>query len=293
MATVAFNDRIYAQAALQAFVAKLAPLNAFSRSYDSEAKKKGDTIVVPLISGATATTFNQSYEVGGGSSSVATISLNKHKIASVDLTDVQVANSSMAKLEDFGYQAGEALANLVLQDIWSVITTANFGAASVTTAQSNWDLSEIIAFRKVLAQRNVPLDKISLFFDTEIGAALLGNSNILQAYAFGGTEAVRGGNLGRQLVGMTPYETNVLPSAVTSLVAFAAHPDSIALAMRYLAPLEPSAYASTMQLTHESGITMGWRRHYQPATGKLYGNFECLYGFTPALTLGLVLATKP
>ena len=43
----------------------------------------------------------------------------------------------------------------------------------------------------------------------------------------------------------------------------------------------------------EYGITMGYRRHYNTSTGKHYANFECLFGFTPALTLGLAIVTIP
>ena len=69
MATISFNDTIFAQEALKAFTAKLAPLRAFSRSLDDSAKSVGDAIIVPFISAATATTFNSStanYQTGGG-----------------------------------------------------------------------------------------------------------------------------------------------------------------------------------------------------------------------------------
>ena len=58
MATISFNDTIFAQEALKAFTAKLAPLRAFSRSLDNESRRKGDAIIVPYISAMTATTFN-------------------------------------------------------------------------------------------------------------------------------------------------------------------------------------------------------------------------------------------
>jgi hypothetical protein len=62
--------------------------------------------------------------------------------------------------------------------------------------------------------------------------------------------------------------------------------DAIAVAMRYLAP-PPGQYDSAMPVTHESGITLGYRRHYSTAKGKWFANFEALYGFAAGLTLGL------
>ena len=293
MSSIALNDKIFTQIALQAFVAKLAPLNAFTRDFSGDARRKGDAIVVPLISGITATTFNQSYEVGGGAITFATVSIDKHRIASIDLTDVQVANSSAAVMDNLAIQAGESLARIVLTDIWSAITVANFGAAILTTAGANYTIAQMGALRKVLAQRNVPTDRLSLIADSEIYTGLLTSNGVAQALNYGGAEAVRDGQIPR-LLGMGIYESNIMPAnAMTKLGGFVAHPDSIAIAMRYLEPQAAGEYLAAEQVTASNGITMGYRRHYNTSTGKHFANFECLFGFTPALTLGLAIVTIP
>ena len=293
MSSIALNDKIFTQIALQAFVAKLAPLNAFTRDFSGDARRKGDAIIVPLISGITATTFNQSYEVGGGAITFATVSIDKHRIASIDLTDVQVANSSAAVMDNLAIQAGESLARIVLTDIWSAITVANFGAAILTTAGANYTIAQMGALRKVLAQRNVPTDRLSLIADSEIYSGLLTSNGVAQALNYGGAEAVRDGQIPR-LLGMGIYESNIMPAnAMTKLGGFVAHPDSIAIAMRYLEPQAAGEYLAAEQVTASNGITMGYRRHYNTSTGKHFANFECLFGFTPALTLGLAIVTIP
>jgi hypothetical protein len=128
MATVSFNDTIFAQEALNAFNAALSPISAFSRNISSEARNKGDAIVVPFISALTATTFNATsanYQTGGGAVTSNTVSLNQHNIVTMDLTDIQVANSSGARFDAIAAQAGRALAAKVLENIWKVITTSN------------------------------------------------------------------------------------------------------------------------------------------------------------------------
>lgn len=293
MATIALNDKIFTQVALQAFVAKLSPLNAFTRDFSGDARRKGDAVIVPLISGITATTFNSSYEVGGGAITFATVSIDKHRIASIDLTDVQVANSSAAVMDNLAIQAGESLARIVLQDIWSAITVTNFGAAILTTAGANYTIAQMGALRKALAQRNVPTDRLSLIADSDIYTGLLTSNGVAQALNYGGAEAVRDGQIPR-LLGMEIYESNIIPAnALTKLGGFVAHPDSIALAMRYLEPQAAGEYLAAEQVTASNGITMGYRRHYNTSTGKHYANFECLFGFTPALTLGLAIVTVP
>jgi hypothetical protein len=293
MATIALNDKIFTQVALQAFVAKLAPLNAFVRDFSSQTARKGDAVIVPLISSVTATTFNNSYEEGGGDIKFATINVNRHRIASVDLTDIQVANSSAAVLDNLAIQAGEGLAKQVLLDIFSVVTTTNFGAAVLTTAGASYKIAQIGALRKALAARDVPTDRLSFIGDIEIYNGLLTSDGVAQALNYGGTEAVREGRIPR-LLGMDVYESNVMPAnGLTKLGGFAVHPDSIAIAMRYLQPQAPQEYLSAEQVSASNGISMGYRRHYNTATGKHFANFECLFGFTPALTLGLALVTVP
>jgi len=297
MATISFNDTIFAQQALIAFTAKLAPLRAFSRSLDDSAAKVGDAIVIPYISAATATTFNATtanYQTGGGAVTHNTVSINQHKVVTFDITDLQAANSSGARFDELAFAAGRALGDLVLQNIWKLITTTNFGSASITTLEANYSLASLIELRKVLAGRNVDIDPgvCSFIHNTVVGATLLGTANVLNAYQIGDNQAARQGTLG-QLVGFPTYETNILPTAATSLVAFAAHPDAIKIAMRYLEPLAASEYLAVERVADPSGIVMGYRRSLNAATGVMYGAFECLFGTATGLTLGLVHGTKP
>ena len=196
-------------------------------------------------------------------------------------------------MDNLAIQAGESLARIVLTDIWSAITVANFGAAILTTAGANYTIAQMGALRKVLAQRNVPTDRLSLIADSEIYTGLLTSNGVAQALNYGGAEAVRDGQIPR-LLGMGIYESNIMPAnAMTKLGGFVAHPDSIAIAMRYLEPQAAGEYLAAEQVTASNGITMGYRRHYNTSTGKHFANFECLFGFTPALTLGLAIVTIP
>jgi hypothetical protein len=294
MATVNFNDGIYAQEALQAFVASLTPLRAFSRDFSSQAAQRGNAVYVPRVDAVTSTTFNQSYTGSGGTINTITVNLDKHRINTVDLTDVQQLNSSAAVITNMARQQGKSLGRMVLQDIWSQLTIPNFGAAIVTTAASNWSRTQVRALRKALVESDVDMSMASLVADVDIYDALLGDSNITQAFQYGGSEAIREGQIPR-LFGMDVYQTNVLPSLTTTIGAFIVHPDAMAVAMRQFSSVVPtSAYEAFETVTDpESGITMQYRRLYDPNVGKMYASFECLFGYSTALTLGLKLATVP
>lgn len=294
MSTINFNDSVFVQEALNAFVANLLPIRTFTRDFSGFTTQKGAAIAVPLVSVITATTFAQSYTGSGGTVNTVTVTVDKHRITTVDLTDVQQLNSSAAVITQFAQQQGRALAKIVLTDIMSIITTGTFGNAVVTTAAANYSKTQIRMFRKALAQANVDMSMLSLVLDTETYDAVLGDSNISQAMQYGGAEAIRDGKIPRAL-GFDLYESNIIPLNGVSLTAFACHPDAIAVAMRGFATVVPSGeYQAFEQVTDPaSGISMTYRRYYDGGTGKMYGNFECLFGYAAALTLGLKIGTVP
>jgi hypothetical protein len=92
---------------------------------------------------------------------------------------------------------------------------------------------------------------------------------------------------------MKVYDVNLLPTNGISLVGICAHPDSMALACRYLQPQGPEVMKAAFPLTDSaSGIVMGFRRHYSPDRGKEFLNLECLFGFAVGLSLGLGVMTR-
>jgi hypothetical protein len=288
--TLNFNDSIFAQEALQAFVSKLLPLSAFSRSFSSETGRKGNAVYVPLVSGVTATTF-ANYSTAGGTVGTVTVNLTSHKVSTVDISDLNSANSSAADFTNFARQQGKALAKLVLQDILSIVTTGVFGAAVVTTA--TFTRTQVRAMRKALITSDAEVSESSLVVNADIYDALLNDTNIVQAFQYGGAEAIRDGMIPK-IMGLSVYESTIIPTAgLSTLIGFAAHSDSIAVAMRYLEPLEPGRYDSVEMVTDpETGMTLGYRRYYDPASGKAYASFEALYGYAAGLTPGLKIITS-
>lgn len=280
------NDTIFTQNALEAFVKELLPVSFFSTSYSNETEKKGSAIIVPLVSSLTATTFNSDYEVGGGTMSGVTVTLDRHKIVSVDLTDVQVANSSNADLEKFGRQAGAALAEAIITDIWGLITSVNFGAAVITTAASNFAYSQVNKLRKICNQAHMPRQNRALIADADSVEALLNDSSIKASFATSLSESMVAGAIPR-VAGFGLYESQIIPTT-DGQYAFAVHPSAMAVAVRYLQPQAPGEYLETRRLDDPTtGLTIGYRRHYSTKTGKHYLNLEAIWGRALGVTAGL------
>jgi hypothetical protein len=296
MATI-FNDKLFGQRAFQQLVEILTPLNAFSTDISSEIRGQGDAIIVPLFGNTTTTTFTQSttvYEQSGGLISAITVTLDKRKITPIDLTLQQLAESSnAARFDQYADQLGKSMSQAVLTDIWSLITTTNFGSAVITTASANYDRTELIQARQALIAAGVRGNK-SFVGNLNIESALLGDDKITLALNRGDSLAIKEGQLGR-LLGMDIYSSDVLPSNSVSLVGFACGQDAIAVAMRNLGDYLPAGdYEAVEQFVdNETGISALYTRHWSRAQGKYFINLHCLYGYATAVTGALKVFTTP
>lgn len=279
------DNEIFAQSALEAFVKTLLPFNAFSKNYAPTPVEKGQTVLVPLISALTATTFGGSYAICGGTKSVVTVSISRHKIVHVGQNDLDAANSSAASLESFGYQQGRALAQAVLEDVFTLLTTANFSFATAV-ASTALDVPQLRRARLLMNQSNVPPEPRAAIIDCVPYDALLGVTNFVQAYMFKDNNVLSEGRVMRAL-GFDFHEVNDVFGSVNSVMGFCAHASAIAVAMRYLAPQEGNTYRDARPVIDpETGITFGLRDHFDNNTGTRYVNLEANYGYSVGLSNG-------
>jgi hypothetical protein len=276
------DNEIFARNALEGFVKTLLPFNVFSTNFSPDPVQKGNNVLVPLIGAITATTFS-AYNICGGTMSVVTVTIDKHKVAQVGQSDLTAASSSMAQLERFAFQQGAGLAVLVLQDVMSLVTTANFAAAHTTTL-ANFDVYSLRQARLLLNQSNVPVIGRGLMVDCAAYDVLLGVTNFVQAHMFGDRGAIADARIPRAM-GFDMYELNSVFTSTASVMAFAAHASAIAIAMRYLQPQPGHKYLDARPITHpETGLTIGLRDHYDENTGTRYINLEANYGYTTGIT---------
>jgi hypothetical protein len=279
-----FDDEIFAQSALEGFTASLFALSAFSTDWAPDPIPKGNVVLVPLIGALTATTFSGTYATTNGSLSAITVTINRHKVVGIGQSDLDAAGSSMAKLEKFGFQQGEALAIAVLQDVCSLWTTANFGLATAVSVV-DFGISQIRAGRLLLSNAKCPATNRVMILDVNPFDNLLGISNFIQANLAGNTETLRDGRIGRAL-GFDIFESNALPGTASNM-GFVGHASAIAIAMRYLQPQNGHKYDMARPVTHpKTGATFGLRAHYSENTGERYINLEANYGYSVGISNG-------
>lgn len=289
MATInsALNDKLIAQAALESFTADLEPLSIFTTSYSNEVVRRGASVEVPLIANLTATTFADSYENDGGTMNKVTINVDTHRLVTVSLSDTEYSKSSVAEITKFATQQGKALAQSVLTSVYSLFVTTASSAAQYSATLTNlsaFTITNARSLRKALSDEKAPLTGRSLILNTSLYDSLLSQSGLLDAGQFGARDVIADARVPRVL-GMSVYESLILPTNSISLSAIAVHPNAAAIAVRALEPQAPTEYLSATTVTDpQSGLTLGYRRHYNPGTGKHYVSFECVFGASRAIT---------
>lgn len=292
-----FNDTLFGQTVFQQLVDILLPLNIFSTDLSSEVVAPGSAVVVPLFGNVTSTSFVQgasAYENTGGTISAITVTMDKRYITPVDLTPQQIADSSNARrIDAFGMQLAQATANKLLQDVFSVLTTTNFGAAVLTTSSANYTRTQLIEARKQLVAGGVR-GKKAFVGNLAVEAALLGDTNLVLALNRGDSTAIKEGTLGT-LFGLDIYGTDVLPTNSISLIGFCAGQEGIAVAMRNLGNYLPAGEYEAFEqyVDSDSGISMLYTRHWNRAAGKWFINTHVLFGYSAAVTGAVKLFTTP
>jgi hypothetical protein len=279
-----FDDEVFARNALEGYTSTLVALSAFSTDFAPDPMPPGNTVLVPLIGGLTATTFAGSYATTNGSLSAITVTINRHRFVGVGQSDLDAAGSSMAKLEKFSYQQGAALAIAVYQDVWSLVTTLNFGLATAVSVV-DFGVAQIRATRLLLSNAKVPVANRNMILDVAPFDNLLGISNFLQVNLSGSQETLRDGKVGRAL-GMDIFESNGLPGT-NSVMGFAGHASAIAIAMRYLQPQGGHTYDMARPVADpETGAVFGLRSFYDNTSGNKYLVIEANYGYSAGITNG-------
>ena len=289
------KDVKVAQSALKPFMATLLPMRAFSSNFSPEPADKLDTIRVPIVGAPSpASDFGGSYTTDVDSSiDVAPVQLNRHKYKTVHVTAREAAETALNVLETLVGSAVKQLAQDVLQDIFTEITAANYGAPGIAAlASTAFDYKKVLGVRESCGAARMPSTDRALVLDAAYFSNLLGDDIVSKSFMTPVAQPGVVDGLIRRLAGFDVYETTILPNSDEKLVGFAGHPSCLAVAMRYLQPV--AQYDEAGAVTDpETGLTFGYLRYTETSSNRIFVTVECLYGFKVAIASGLKRIVKP
>jgi len=289
------SDIKVAQNALQPFLASLLPLRAFSTNFSPEPADKLDTVRVPVVGAPSQSSdFAGTYTNPADSTvTVVPVQLNRHKFKTIHVTAREAASTALNVLDTLVSSAAKQLAQDVLQDVFSAITNANYGAPGIpAVAAANFNYKTVLGIREACSEVKMPVTDRSLVLDGAYYTNLLADDTVAKSFmipvaAPGIIEAQI-----RRLAGFDMFETVILPDNGEKLVGFASHPSGMAMAMRYLVPV--ANYDEAGAVTDpETGLTFGYLRFTEIQSNRIFITLECLYGFAPAIPEGIQRIVSP
>ena len=269
--------QIYSNKVIAEIRRKLAAIFAFSLDLSDEAKLVGDTIRVPLITADAAEEFDSStnnYKAAKSDLADREVKIGKRKLAKFGIDDEQASIHNPNWWERKAEANANSCALAALGDILSLITPENYGdeaADKVSLALGSVSLKGIASIRAAAVKKGLNPAMSALVLNSDDYSALLG---CLDSNSYGGTEAIRTGVI-PNLLGFS----KLIEAPTMSLAGFVCHPDAIAVANRYLAPVSPASYQEVGTATDsDSGLTVGVRKYGDPDTGLLSVSCELVYG---------------
>jgi hypothetical protein len=287
------NYTILSREIFNAFLGKIAPFNLFSRNVGPDAAQRGNKVRVDFVPlQDEALTFAGTYTTQDADATGVDVTLDVHRFVSLGITDTERANNPTLSIEMFAEAKANALAKAVLQNVFGLVTVANY-AEEVEVAPGNFDSDDVIDLREDCAILNWPDTMRNLILDPAYMTGILKDTDVKAAYAYGDSNPVQGGFVPR-LAGFGLYESTYIPTNSQGLKGMAVHPNAMAVGMRYLDPGRAHNYFEAYPITDEAtGITLGFRRWYDNDTGTEKAVMECLFGKSVLDNKGIVRIQDP
>jgi hypothetical protein len=282
------NDDIISQAVLEGYTTAIAPLAAFATDFSSEAARRGEKVSImrdnTAIDAALDKTTHGDYTIQDADSDAVEVTLGQPKYVSWGLDDTEIASSSVLSMEKFGRRKGNLLAKTVLQDIWSEVTAANFGAAAHTGLASAFDEDDVADVAEDCDSADWNDDRYLILSPAYIAA--LRKAGAIKDTSGYGYNAIQTGDV-PMLHGFKVLMSNAVPANGENLVGFATDGNGIASAFRYLAPQQGHNYTRAEALVGEGGMTLGLRDWYSEDSGVRKTVVEAVYGFETGIATGI------
>jgi len=266
--------------AMGAFTAILLPITALSFATSEQAASPGDVIKVPYATNMSSSgvfDYTNGYQGDSNSIGVKSVTLDNLVYQKFSLTDTDAAKLSSEAVTTLARQAGERLANDVIsQSIATTVTNTNFPtSASVTYGQ----LTSSLGFVELVTQADNAKwtqDNRNLILTPDAWGSLLKNSDIAQAFSYGGSQVIQNA-LPEKVYGFNTFKTTVdLPNGCKGLVL---NPNSILTAFGVHKPSDQGKrYVETQTATDKQGITISMRTWYDPDLATTKYVLECLFG---------------
>lgn len=273
--------------AMRAFRNRILPIMAFARKFEGVPLQGTNIVQVPYYPLATGTSSDFVDGTGYTTAQSQTaqtrpVTVNKRKYRMMDFSSKDVARQPFLDRELAVGLEAEKLADDVLLDVFSLITSANFsGPTLLALSASAWDLDDALALRRLCNEAGWPSAGRSLVLDSTFTEYFLRDSRVQNSQTAGKTGAVTEGRLPR-VAGFDPYEVPLIPAnGAEKIAGFACVPSAILFASAPIPPADPLPKVVEYKVLsdEDTGLTLEYRRFADPVKDNVFELVECNYGY--------------
>ena len=272
---MAFSDlqlRAASESAVMAAHANIAKLALFAHTFTELDGRPGESIAVPVYDLSTSGEFNATTnnygtaanEVGG-----MLVSLDKHYVKSISITDKELAFTGINWVKDSAY----ALADRITRDV-NAYAMGLFNTTNVTLS-ATLDVSSktaVASLYKTAADNDIPVDRAVVILGPTDFAKVLA---MVDYNMIGSGDYIKTGVI-QNLFGFKAFVCSTfLPSGVKGVIAL---DSALGVASKYLSPMTAGAYPEAWSATDENGFTIGFRRFMNLNTGADIFACDSLFG---------------
>ena len=272
---MAFSDlqlRAASESAVMVAHANIAKLALFAHTFTELDGRPGESIAVPVYDLSTSGEFNATTnnygtaanEVGG-----MLVSLDKHYVKSISITDKELAFTGINWVKDSAY----ALADRITRDV-NAYAMGLFNTTNVTLS-ATLDVSSktaVASLYKTAADNDIPVDRAVVILGPTDFAKVLA---MVDYNMIGSGDYIKTGVI-QNLFGFKAFVCSTfLPSGVKGVIAL---DSALGVASKYLSPMTAGAYPEAWSATDENGFTIGFRRFMNLNTGADIFACDSLFG---------------
>jgi hypothetical protein len=218
--TSGFVPQVWANEGLRVLRSRLVFGRLVRRDVDFAPRSIGETITIPYPGSFNAPRKTETASVAtqrpqDGQS--VTVTLNTHRATDILIQDVARAQGSPMLMEAYIRSAIVAIAEAIEQDI---IAQAMQLSGSIGTAGTDLSAATLRTAMRTLNDNKVDLEERFLALSPKDHAAILGDSNLQNYFAFSEPGGLREGAIGPNLYGFTPFMSQLCPVTAIQRLTF-------------------------------------------------------------------------
>lgn len=299
------NLQVIAQDSLTTLLAQFPLVNKFTTDFGGDILQRGESVTTRLAGPVVATDIAANgYIASNVTSTAKVVTLNKHKGFVMGFQDGEVARGGYDVLRrTFIRPAAHAVVKAVMDDVFGLVTGANFGTTGDTTVNGTkvvyngsvaaFDADAVADIAQQLTDANVAMAGRTIICRPSLYTALAKDNSIQAQYA-SGTNAPITENLLPRIHGFEINQYSALPDPESNnLKGIAVNPEAILIAARL--PATPTNwYGNVATATDaESGLSIQVREWYDGVSGEQKLSMSILYGVSVGngACLGRILAS--